>query len=348
LTIHGQEIQAIGRLAQAGDFQKGEGRRDERSLTEEYKNYLSDAFGKIERPPKVVVDAGNGTASVLAPQVYRDLGCQVTELFCTMDGTFPNHHPDPTVTENLHDLIETVNQEGADLGIAFDGDSDRIGVVDDQGNIIWGDQLMILYARQILEESPGASIIAEVKCSKTLYDEIRKRGGRGIMWKAGHSLIKSKMKEEKAHLGGEMSGHMFFADRYFGYDDAIYSGARLLEILSKSGHRISEMLADVPKMHSTPEIRIDCPEQIKFKVVDRAKKYFEAGYETVTVDGVRLIFEDGWGLVRASNTQPVLVLRFEAESRERLQEIRGLMEGKLTEIQDQVLSEDTSPSVSDQ
>jgi phosphomannomutase/phosphoglucomutase len=284
----------------------------------------------------VVVDAGNGTGALIAPQLYRDLGCEVIELYCTMDGNFPNHHPDPTVVENLQDLIETVREEKADLGIAFDGDTDRIGAVDDEGNIIWGDDLMILYSREILDQNPGATIVAEVKCSKNLYDEIEKRGGRGIMWKAGHSLIKAKMKEEKALLGGEMSGHMFFADRYFGYDDAIYAGARLLEHLSRSGRKVSELLSDVPETFSTPEIRVDCPEAVKFKVVELAQEYFSSRYSTVTVDGVRVIFDDGWGLVRASNTQPVLVLRFEADSVQRLEEIRALMEDKIEEFQSSV------------
>ncbi len=333
LTIHGDEIQEVGRIAWAGEFPSGEGSHEEVSLSVEYRDYLARELGQLEHPLRVVVDAGNGTGAVLGPQVYRDLGCEVIELYCTMDGNFPNHHPDPTVVENLQDLIRTVRQEKADLGIAFDGDTDRIGVVDDEGRIVWGDDLMILYSREILGQSPGATIVGEVKCSKNLYDEIERLGGRGIMWKAGHSLIKAKMKEEKALLGGEMSGHMFFADRYFGYDDAIYAGARLLEHLSQSGRKVSEMLSDIPKTYSTPEIRVDCPEALKFKVVAQAQDYFSSHYSAVTVDGVRVLFDDGWGLVRASNTQPVLVLRFEADSAERLEEIRTLMEGKIQEFQ---------------
>ncbi len=336
LTIHGEQIQEVRRIAESGDFLSGEGNKEERSLSSSYRDYLAQALGRLDPPLRVVVDAGNGTGAVLGPQVYRDMGCQVIELYCTMDGNFPNHHPDPTVVENLQDLIETVREEKADLGIAFDGDTDRIGAVDDEGNIIWGDDLMILYSREILDQNPGATIVAEVKCSKNLYDEIEKRGGRGIMWKAGHSLIKAKMKEEKALLGGEMSGHMFFADRYFGYDDAIYAGARLLEHLSRSGRKVSELLSDVPETFSTPEIRVDCPEAVKFKVVELAQEYFSSRYSTVTVDGVRVIFDDGWGLVRASNTQPVLVLRFEADSVQRLEEIRALMEDKIEEFQSSV------------
>ncbi|MEE8350200.1 MAG: phosphomannomutase/phosphoglucomutase [Acidobacteriota bacterium] len=337
LTIYGEQIQEVRKLAEAGEFLVGAGERQEVSLSSHYRDYLAQALGRLSKPLRVVVDAGNGTGGVLGPQVYRDMGCEVIELYCTMDGNFPNHHPDPTVVKYLQDLIQMVRTEKADLGIAFDGDTDRIGVVDDQGNILWGDELMILYSREILERDPGATIVAEVKCSKNLYDEIEKRGGRGIMWKAGHSLIKAKMKQENALLGGEMSGHMFFADRYFGYDDAIYAGARLLEHLSKSGRKLSEALLDVPRTYSTPEIRVDCPEAVKFKVVELAQEYFSSHFSAVTVDGVRVIFDDGWGLVRASNTQPVLVLRFEAESQERLEEIRTLMEAKIQEFQDRVM-----------
>ncbi|MFQ5928320.1 MAG: phosphomannomutase/phosphoglucomutase [Acidobacteriota bacterium] len=338
-TIYGDQIQEVAKIAESGDFAAGEGRMEKVSLLPDYHRYLVEAFGRLKSPPRVVVDAGNGTASIIAPQVYRDLGCEVIELYCTMDGNFPNHHPDPTVVDNLQDLIQRVCREQADVGIAFDGDGDRIGAVDDQGNIIWGDHLMILYSREILRERPGATIIAEVKCSKNLYDDIEKNGGRGIMWRTGHSLIKAKMREEKAALAGEMSGHMFFADRYFGYDDAVYGGARLLEILSKSERKISEMLADVPKTYSTPEIRVECPDRYKFEVVREAQEFFTRHYGTVTVDGVRVLFEDGWGLVRASNTQPALVLRFEAESPQRLEEIRALIEGKLEEFMRKVVSE---------
>ena len=331
-TIYGEQIQEIRQVAEAGDFVCGVGEMEEVRLEEEYRNYVSGLFGKLSNHPRVVVDAGNGMASKLAPQVYKDLGCQVAELYCTMDGTFPNHHPDPTVEENLQDLVLRVGQEEADVGIAFDGDADRISVVDERGHIIWGDQLMILYSREILRENPGSTIIGEVKCSKTLYDDIDANGGRGIMWRTGHSLIKAKMKEENAPLAGEMSGHMFFADRYFGYDDAIYAGARLLEIFSRKGRKVSELLADVPKTYNTPEIRVDCPERYKFEVVKEVTRFFSQQYSTVTVDGVRVLFEDGWGLVRASNTQPVLVLRFEALSQKRLEEIRELIEGKLEQV----------------
>jgi len=243
-----------------------------------------------------------------------------------MDGSFPNHEADPTVVENMRDLIALVREKGLDLGIGYDGDSDRIGVVDETGNLVFGDQLIIIFSREILSRKPGATFISEVKCSKTMYDDIQKNGGRAIMWRTGHSLIKKKMKEERAELAGEMSGHMFFADRYFGYDDAIYASCRLLEILSTTGKKVSELLADVPKTFTTPEIRVECPDNKKFKVVESVTHFFRERNEVIDIDGVRVLFDDGWGLVRASNTQPALVLRFEALSESRLAEIRELVE----------------------
>ena len=331
-TIYGQDIQEIRQILESGDFDSGKGGCEVVELLPSYRCYLLEALGNLDGAPRVVVDSGNGTASLVAPQLYRDLGCEVVELYSTMDGKFPNHHPDPTVIKNMQDLIQKVQETRADLGIAFDGDADRIGVVDDQGNILWGDYLMILYSREILRENPGSTIIGEVKCSQNLYDDIRKHGGRGVMWKAGHSLIKAKMKKEKAVLGGEMSGHIFFADRYFGYDDAIYAGARLLEILSKKGQSISKLLSDVPRIYNTPEIRVDCPDQHKFEVVRRALEFFGEQYETIDVDGVRVQFDDGWGLVRASNTQPILVSRFEAQTNKRLKEIQSMFEVKVKEF----------------
>jgi phosphomannomutase/phosphoglucomutase len=260
------------------------------------------------------------------------MGFEVIPLFCEPDGHFPNHHPDPTVPENMQSLIERVALERADLGIAFDGDVDRIGVVDDSGNIIWGDQLMIIFSRAILKESPGATFIAEVKCSQTLFDDIAKNGGNPIMWKAGHSLIKAKMKEERALLAGEMSGHMFFADRYLGYDDAIYAGARLLEILSHNRESLSARLSDIPEMVNTPEIRMECPEDKKFRVVQQLVDEFKREYRVIDIDGARVLFPDGWGLVRASNTQAILVLRFEASSRESLRSIQDLVMEKLNAL----------------
>jgi len=246
----------------------------------------------------------------------------VIPLFCEPDGHFPNHHPDPTIEENLKQMVSTVEQQGADLGIALDGDADRIGVTDPDGNVIWGDQLMIIFSRDLLTRHPGAKVIGEVKCSQTLYDDIEKHGGQGIMWKAGHSLIKSKMKEEGALLAGEMSGHLFFSERYFGYDDAIYAGARLLEILSKTDQGVRDLLKGVPKMFNTPEIRIPCPEERKFEIVKSLVSEFKKTHQVIDVDGARVLFDGGWGLIRPSNTQPVLVLRFEAEDEGRLAEIQ--------------------------
>jgi phosphomannomutase/phosphoglucomutase len=249
-----------------------------------------------------------------------------------MDGHFPNHEADPTVAENMQDLIALVQKESLDLGIGFDGDGDRLGVVDERGRIIYGDKLMIIFSREILSRKPGATFISEVKCSKTLYDDIEKNGGRAIMWRTGHSLIKKKMKAEEAELAGEMSGHMFFGDRYFGFDDATYAACRLLEILSTTGRRISELLADVPPTFTTPEIRVDCPDEIKFGLVEKVTDYFRRHYKVIDIDGARVVFDDGWGLLRASNTQPALVLRFEAMTEGRLREIRNLVEETLKKL----------------
>jgi phosphomannomutase/phosphoglucomutase len=262
----------------------------------------------------------------------------VTELYCEMDGRFPNHHPDPTVEANVADLRAKVAELDAEVGIALDGDADRIGVVDSRGRIVWGDQLMILFARAILAEKPGSTFVSEVKCSQALYDEIARAGGRAIMWKVGHSLIKVKMKQEHAELAGEMSGHIFFADRYFGYDDAIYAAARLCELLSLSPTTLAAHVDTLPVMHNTPELRVDCPDEIKFEVVRRAVERFRKQHEVIDVDGARVLFGDGWGLVRASNTGPVLVLRFEAKSQARLAEIRKYVEDGLAAIRAELSS----------
>jgi phosphomannomutase/phosphoglucomutase len=292
----------------------------------------------------VVIDCGNGAASLVAKEALEQLGCQVTGLFCDLDGHFPNHHPDPTVMENLRDLIEKVKETGADVGIGYDGDADRIGVIDEQGQVLWGDRLLLLFARNVLLEHPGCTIISEVKASQSLYNDIQKRGGRGIMWKTGHSIIKAKMKEEKALLAGEMSGHLFFADRYYGYDDAIYASCRLIEILVKQKKALSSLLADIPATVVTPEIRVDCPDDEKFLLVESVKNRLKnvvatqnlkkAGLpirDIITIDGIRVCFDEGWGLIRASNTQPALVLRFEASSHAHLTQIQAYMEGQLSE-----------------
>jgi len=281
---------------------------------------------------KVALDGGNGVGGFFALPLLRRYGCRVAELYCDPDGRFPNHFPDPTIPENLRELVRLVRDEKADAGIAYDGDGDRIGVITDRGDILWGDELLLLFARQILKKNPNAAIIGEVKCSQKLYDDIARNNGRAIMWKAGHSLIKGKMKEEKALLAGEMSGHIFFADRYYGYDDAIYASLRLLEILSKTKMKLSGLLADVPRTFSTPEIRVDCPDAIKFRVVDAVREHFRTIPGIIEIDGVRIPFIDGWGLLRASNTQPVLVLRFEAATEERLAAIRKDIEDVLDGI----------------
>jgi phosphomannomutase/phosphoglucomutase len=327
-TIHGDEIQALRKIIEGKNFVEGKGGVSFRAIIPDYQTYLLKNI-RLERGLKVVIDSGNGTAGAVAPKVLRELGCEVIDLFSEIDGRFPNHHPDPTIPENMRSLIAKVRETGAEVGIGFDGDADRIGAVDHLGNIIWGDQLLVLFSREVLSRSPGATIVSEVKCSQNLYDDIAGNGGRGVMWKAGHSLLKSKMKEEKALLGGEMSGHIFFADRYFGYDDAIYASCRLLEILSRSNRRISELLGDLPRTWNTPEIRVDCPDDRKFELVEKVRDSFRGEIPLIDVDGVRLLFSDGWGLVRASNTQPVLVLRFEARSEKRLREIRELVEKRV-------------------
>ncbi len=332
-TIHGEQIQALKRHLEAARFPTGSGAEAAVDIVRRYQDYLIARFERVQRPIRMVVDAGNATAGPVAPPIFRAMGCDVEELYCDLDGRFPHHHPDPTIEENLRDLIARVQESGAEIGIAFDGDADRIGVVDGRGRIVWGDELLVLFAREVLAASPGATIVSEVKCSQRLFDDIAARGGAAIMWKAGHSLIKAKMRETGAALGGEMSGHMFFADRYFGYDDAIYAACRVLEILSRRGLRLDELLADLPPSYTTPEIRIECPDNIKFAVAEHAREYFRRQrYDIVDVDGVRVKLPQGWGLIRASNTQPVLVLRFEAHSPAVLAEYRQMFEDVLQRI----------------
>ena len=335
-TIYGSAIQELRKIMESGKYISGHGTNHFADISQYYEDYLFTNV-TIKKGLNIVVDGGNGVGGLFALPLFKRFGCNVTDIYCDPDGRFPNHFPDPTVLENLTELISLVKEKGADIGIAYDGDADRIGVVTDKGRVLWGDELLLLFSRFILRKSPGAAIIGEVKCSQKLYDDIEKHGGRPIMWKAGHSLIKSKMKEEKALLAGEMSGHLFFADRYFGYDDAIYASLRLLEIISASGQRISEMLADVPRTFTTPEIRLDCPDRIKFKVVHEVKEHFRKTHKITDVDGVRILFEDGWGLVRSSNTQPVLVLRFEALTEEHLHLIRKNVENVLFTIMEKHL-----------
>ena len=346
-AIHGGDIQQLRRVMEAGMFTSGDGRVIEHPIIPDYLAYLKNSFAHVNAQRlHVVIDCGNGAASLVAKQALELLGCKVTGLYCDLDGRFPNHHPDPTVLENLSDLMRAVKTHKADVGIGYDGDADRIGAVDEQGEVLWGDRLLVIYARDILAEKPGSTIISEVKASQSLYDDIAAHGGHPIMWKTGHSLIKAKMKEESAVLAGEMSGHMFFADRYFGYDDAVYASCRLVEILSKKNTALSGLVADLPKTVVTPELRVDLPDAVKFEVMRsiQAKfaEYLKAGQElgpaqltlrdVITIDGVRAIFDGGWGLIRASNTQPALVLRFEAISIDRMNAIRALIEGELAEV----------------
>ncbi len=345
-AIHGEEIQELRRVMERGSFVSGTGRLSEHPIIPDYLAHIKKSFSTVNASRlHVVIDCGNGAASLVAKQALELLGCKVTALHGDLDGRFPNHHPDPTVLDNLSDLIQAVKHHQADVGIGYDGDADRIGTVDERGEVLWGDRLLVLYSRDILAEKSGGTIISEVKASQSLYDDIAKRGGRPIMWKTGHSLIKAKMKEESAVLAGEMSGHMFFADRYFGYDDAVYASCRLIEILVKKGQPLSSLVSDLPDTVVTPEIRVDLPDTVKFDVVRSIQATFE-GYlkarqslepdglrlrDLITIDGVRAIFDDGWGLIRASNTQPALVLRFEAVSSERMNAIRSVVEKELAQ-----------------
>ncbi|ABY93507.1 MAG: Phosphomannomutase [Caldanaerobacter subterraneus] len=322
-TIYGDELKKLYYIAEKGEFEEGTGNVKYAYPINSYINMIKEKVKLGDRKLKVVVDCGNGTGSYFYPDVIYNLGCEVYPLYCESDPTFPNHFPDPVKEENLKDLIEEVKRVNADLGIAFDGDGDRIGVVDDKGNVIWGDMLMILYWREIMKKHPGADAIVEVKCSQALVEEIERLGGKPIFFKTGHSLIKAKMKELGAVFTGEMSGHMFFADEYYGFDDAAYAAARLLRILSNTDKSLSELLADVPKYPATPEIRLECDDEKKFDVVKGVTEYFkEKGYNIIDVDGARVLFDGGWGLVRASNTGPELIVRCEAKTEEKLEAIK--------------------------
>jgi phosphomannomutase/phosphoglucomutase len=329
-SVYGSEIQTLYRLVQQGRRLHGNGTVRNEDVIERYVDDIAARIGPLDRRVRTVFDCGNGAGALVAPQLFARLGVEGRGLFCESDGTFPNHHPDPTVPENLEALIAAVREDGAELGIAFDGDADRIGIVDDKGTIIWGDRLLILYARDVLARTgAGQSIIFDVKCSQALPDAIEAAGGTPVMWKTGHSLIKEKMKELHAPIAGEMSGHMFFTEGFYGHDDALYAAARLLRIVAAAGRSVRELLSDVPAYFATPELRVDCPDELKFDIVKRAVAHFRANHDVIDVDGVRVLFGDGWGLIRASNTQPVIVTRFEARSQERLTEIRSAMEGWL-------------------
>ena len=329
-SIHGAGIQRLFALQRDGKFPVGRGTVRSEEVVDRYVEDIATRIGPLAQELRVAVDCGNGAGALVAPKLFARMGVTTYPLFCESDGTFPNHHPDPTVEENLQDLIVEVTDRKADFGVAFDGDADRIGVIDDRGEIIWGDHVLILYARDVLERTDkGQAIIFDVKCSQALPHEIERAGGKAVMWKTGHSLIKDKMREMSAPIAGEMSGHMFFAEGFYGHDDALYGAARLMSIVARSGRSISELLSDVPKFVSTPEIRVDVPEEQKFGLVDRAVRHFSATHDVVNVDGARVLFGDGWGLIRASNTQPILVTRFEARTPERLTAIRDEMESWL-------------------
>lgn len=331
-ALHGKQIQEIKEIAVSGDFFSGGGTVEKKEVLSGYLDFVGANIKLGGKKLKVVIDAGNGVGGIVGAPLYKRLGCETIELFTEPDSRFPNHHPDPTVEENMRHAVEAVKKHNADLAIVFDGDGDRIGAVDEKGNIIWGDDLTLIFARSILEKQPNATIIAEVKCSQRLFDDIEKRGGQTIMWKAGHSLIKAKMKETGALLAGEMSGHIFFADRFFGFDDAIYAGARLLEILSNNPKPLSELLADLPAVFNTPEIRVDCAEEQKFEIVRQITEEFKRAHEVIDMDGARILFENGWALVRASNTQAILVLRFEANDEKSLAEIQEILQSRVQKL----------------
>lgn len=332
-TLHGEDIQSLRRLIEDDATHDGAGNVEvESTVLERYAAAILERNGPLASPLRVAVDCGNGVTSVVAEMVLSRLGTDVVPLFCESDGTFPNHHPDPTVLENLVDLQEAVRRTKAAVGIAFDGDGDRIGVVDERGDVVFGDKLVALYGRDlVLRAGKGHAVIFDVKCSDVLAQDLEASGLRPVMWKTGHSLIKAKMKEEGAPLAGEMSGHMFFGGDYYGFDDALFAAARLLDYLGKTEQPLSVLLSNLPERRSTPELRVACNEDEKFDIVARAVGHFSAKYDTLDIDGVRIAFENGWGLVRASNTQPVLVMRFEASNEADLASYRGEVEDWLRE-----------------
>lgn len=334
-TIFGDAIQDLRKLIEDDDFESGEGSYETCDLVPAYKTALYARIN-LQRPLRIAVDSGNGVAGPIAPEIYRHMGCEVIEMYSEVDGNFPNHHPDPTVEDAVVDLQAKVISEGLDLGLGFDGDADRVGIIDDNGDIVWGDKLTLLLARDVLERNPGASVIFDVKCSQQLHDDIKAHGGRPIMWKTGHSLMKGKMKQEGALLGGEMSGHLFFAENFFGHDDAIYAGAKLMEIASKSNGGFSDLLSDLPDTFATPEIRRESSEEAKFQVCERLREELAKEFEVIDIDGVRAICDGGWGLARPSNTGPIIVLRFEAESPEKLSEIQQLFIERLNRIESEL------------
>ena len=329
-AVFGEAIQEIRVIIEKEDYETGEGTEASYDILTKYKRMIASKID-IKKRMKVVMDCGNAAGAICAPEIFKNLNVELTELYCDVDGTFPNHHPDPTVKENLADLIDLVKKGSYDIGLAFDGDADRVGVVDETGDIVWADQLMALFLPEVVEE--GDEILYDVKCSQALEEMIIKYGGKPVMWKTGHSLIKQRMSELNCKLGGEMSGHIFFADDYFGYDDAIYVAARIVQTLSRTDQKLSELKAELPKYYSTPEMRLEVEsDEEKFRIAKEAVAYFTENYDCSTVDGVRIKFGDGWGLVRSSNTQPVIVCRFEANTAERMEEIQSIVMNKLQEI----------------
>ncbi len=332
-SLYGDDIQNLLRLIQADDLERGDGAVREADIIPAYHEMLRTKTPLGPRRVKAVIDSGNGAAGPVVHPFIESLGVEVTALYCDSDPTYPNHHPDPTKLDNIRVMAERVRAEGADVGLGFDGDCDRLGAVDERGEVIWADQLMILYAREILKSRPGAPIILDVKCSQALADEVIKAGGRPVMWKTGHSLIKAKLWEDNAPFGGEMSGHLFFKDEYFGYDDALYAACRLVRMLSNSDQSLSQMLAAVPQFFSTPEIRVHCPEQIKFEVVKAAVVELKRKFDhVIDIDGARVVTDEGWGLVRASNTQPALIVRCEGKTREALERMKAIIGGALAKF----------------
>jgi len=329
-SVYAEELQRLLKLIQAEEFASGQGNLTKNStIEEEYISYVTHNI-HIERPVKLIVDGGNGMGGPYLPEILRRKGCEVIEMYCDPDGDFPNHHPDPTVEKNMLDLSRAVVDAGYELGIGLDGDSDRIGVVDEKGKMLFGDQILNILARDYLRANPGQKVIADVKCSMNLFNDIKARGGEPIMYKTGHANIKMYMKEAGVEFAGEMSGHVFLADRWLGFDDAIYVSCRFIEIVSQSLVPVSEFLADQPKLFNTPELHTKCADERKFQVVAKVCDEFKAeGYDVNDIDGARITFADGWGLIRASNTTPVLVTRYEALTAERMQEIQALVESKI-------------------
>lgn len=330
-SLYGEQIQALRQMIEKKDFENGQGQLIQKEIIPSYKSMILEKI-QLHRPFKLVIDAGNGTAGSIAPELFEKMGCTVIPLYCEPDGRFPNHLPDPTVMKYIQDLKTKVLETHADLGIGYDGDADRMGIVDGKGRVVFADQILALLSQDVLFRNPGATIVFDVKCSQLLPEVIEKAGGKPLMWKTGHSLLKAKMKEVGAPLAGEMSGHIFFKDGYFGYDDGIYVSFRFVQFLSSQQKPLDQLVDALPQFVSTPEIRVECSDEEKFRIVEELVTLFRKEYPVIDVDGARVLFGDGWGLVRASNTQPILVLRFEAKTHDRLEEIRTIFKEKLSQF----------------